>query len=87
MKLALFLVLAGWYAAAKTFQGNAAKAEWQVRCLNCKHVHPATSARLIRHAKDGKTSYSLANCEKCNRISGIAIEPAITTGEANSVAV
>lgn len=76
MKLALLLALAGWYAAAKTLQNTGTKAEWQVRCLNCKHTHPATSATLIRQAKANKTNYSIAKCTECDKFAGVAIEPA-----------
>lgn len=75
MKLALFLVLVGWYAAAKKLQSNGTKAEWQVRCLNCKSVRPANRSDVIRNARSGMKSYSLAECKSCNRMSGMAIEP------------
>lgn len=75
MKLIGLFALVCWYVTASQIRRHGDAARWQVRCLNCHEVSPVTKSRIIAGLTEGKTKYSLDECEHCQKTVGVAIEP------------
>lgn len=76
MKLIGLFLLMGWYTAAKAMQKRGVPVSgWRVRCLSCQESRPATEANILAVKGRVTRKYSLGQCERCDKVSGMAIEP------------